>query len=161
MRKIYEPEDAAARQRAEGNDPKYLICCSTSGNEFVGWNANVASGSDGNIYLLHGTSPPLIYVISHAGEVLRKLRIPSPPDLTANSIKFYRGRLAIGFHWLDDVPQSLIKVIDVNGISIADYQVTEAAGDGDPVLACYNSDGVTLVSRWAGSRPYLLTAKLP
>jgi len=161
VKKIYEPEDEDARKKAEGGDPKYLLCCGDSGNEFVGWNADVVSGSDGNVYLLHGTSPPLIYAISPTGEVLRKLQISSPPDLIANSIKSYGGRLAIGFHWLGEVPQSLIKVIDVNGNSIADYQVTEAADDADPILACYNSEGLTLVPRWAGSKPYLLTARLP
>jgi hypothetical protein len=75
VKKIYEPQDEDARQKAEGSDPKYLRCCSDSGNEFVGWNADVAAGSDGNVYLMHGTSPPLIYVISPAGDVVRKFRI--------------------------------------------------------------------------------------
>jgi hypothetical protein len=55
VKRIYEPEDEDARQRAEGSDPKYLLCCSSSGNEFVQYNADVAAGSDGNAYLLHGT----------------------------------------------------------------------------------------------------------
>jgi hypothetical protein len=46
------------------------------------------------------------------------------------------------------------------GNSIANYKVTEGAEDADPILACYNSDGFTLTPRWAGTKPYLLTAKL-
>jgi hypothetical protein len=162
VKKIYEPEDEDASQRAEGSDSKYLLCCSDSGNEFVMYKADAASGSDGDVYLLHGTSPPLIYVISPAGDVVRKLRIDAGnPELTANSIKFYNGRLAIGFNWLGDVPKSLIKVIDLKGNSIADYEVKEGTGDSDPILACYNSEGFTLIPRWAGTNPYLLKAKLP
>jgi len=162
VRKIYEPEDEDARQRAEGGDPKYLRCCSDSGNEFVGWNADVAAAPDGNVYLMHGTSPALIYVISPAGDVVRKFRVnPGNAELTANSIKFYDGRLAVGFDWLGDVPESLIKVVDLKGNSIARYKVKEDAKDPDPILACYNSDGFTLMPRWAGSEPYLLTATVP
>jgi len=162
VKKIYEPEDEDAYQKAEGNDTKYHLCCSDSGNEFVGWWADVASASDGNIYLLHGTSPPLVYVISPAGDVVRKLRIDiRNPELSANSIKAHDGRLAIGFSWLGDVPVSSIKVIDLRGNSIADYEVREATSASDPILACYNSGGFTLIPRQAGTKPYLLTAKLP
>jgi hypothetical protein len=167
VKKIYEPEDEDARQRAEGEDPQYFMCC--SGNEFTGWNADVTFGSDGNVYLLHGfanfatrTLPLLIYVISPKGDVVRKLQIdPGNPELIPSSIKFHAGHLAVGFHWLNDVPQSLIKVIDVEGNSISDYIVEESADDADPILACYNSEGFTLVPRRAGSTPYLLTAKQP
>jgi hypothetical protein len=47
------------------------------------------------------------------------------------------------------------------GNSIANYKVTEGAEDADPILACYNSDGFTLIPRWVGTKPCLLTAKLP
>jgi hypothetical protein len=47
------------------------------------------------------------------------------------------------------------------GNSIANYKVTEGAEDADPILACYNSDGFTLIPRWVGTKPYLLPAKLP
>lgn len=163
LKRIYEPEDEDARQRAEGGDPQYLRCCSESGNEFVGWNADATSGSDGNIYLLHGgTSPPLIYVISPKGEILRKLRIdPGSSDLTANSIKFYAGHLAVGFEWLNETPPSFIKVFDLNGDLVANYRVKEGAKDSDPILACYNAEGFTLVPRVAEKYLRLLTAKVP
>jgi hypothetical protein len=162
VKKIYEPEDEEASQNAEAGDPKYTPCCGTWGNSFVLDKADVTAGSDGNVYLLHGTSPSLIYVISPAGDVVRKLRIdPGRPDLTANSIKFYEGRLAIGFNWLGDLPKTLIKVIDPQGTPLVDYQIEEAAGDSDPILACYNSEGFTLMPRSAESRFHLIKAKLP
>jgi hypothetical protein len=162
VKRISEQEDEDAQQHAEGGDTKYLRCCSGSGNEFVGWNADAAPGSDGNVYLLHGTSPPLIYVISPKGEVVHKLQIdPGRDELTANSVKFYAGHLAIGFDWLGDMPQSLIKVIDTNGNLVSDYEIHEGPKDSDPILACYNAGGFTLLPRGADGNLRLLTAKLP
>jgi hypothetical protein len=162
VKKIYEPEDEDAQQRAEGRDPRYLRCCSESGNEFVGLDADVAAASDGNVYLLHGTSPLLIYVISPQGEVVRKLRIElGSQELTANSIRVYAGHLAIGFNWIDDTPQTLVKVFDLNGKWVADYEIHEGANDSDPILACYNAKGFTMLPRLADKNLRLLTAKLP
>ena len=162
IKKIYEPEDEDARQHAEGSDPKYFRCCSDSDNEFVGWNADVTAGTDGNVYLLHGAYPQLVYVISPAGEVLRKFQVDSGnPELTSNSIKFYDNRLAIGFDWPGETPESLIKVVDLNGSSIADYKVKEGPKDSSPILACYNSAGFTLMPRGVGHSPHLFTGKIP
>lgn len=163
IKKIYEPEDEDARQHAEGGDPKYFRCCSDSDNEFVGWNADVAAGTDGNVYLLHGTYPQLVYVISPVGEVLQKFMVdPGDPELISNSIRFYHNRLAIGFDWPDLNPESLIKVLDLEGNLIADYKIKEDPKDSsNPILACYNSAGFTLMPRGVGRSPHLFTAKVP
>jgi hypothetical protein len=162
VKKIYEPEDEEARLKADGGDARYAPCCTDSGNAFVMEKSDVTAGSDGNVYLLHGSSPPLIYVISPAGEVVRKLRIELHNSaLTANSIKFHAGRLAVGFNWLGDAPKNMVKVVDAKGNSIADYEIEEHAGDSDPILACYSSEGFTLVPRRANAKLRVLKAKLP
>jgi hypothetical protein len=105
------------------------------------------------VYLLHDsanfaarTLPQLIYVISPKGDVVRKLQIDTGnPELIASSIKFHAGHLALGFHWLNHVPQSLIKIIDLEGNPISEYIVQESADDADPILAFYNPEGFTLV----------------
>jgi hypothetical protein len=95
VKEIYEPEDEEARLKAENGDTAYTR--SNAGNRFVGF-GDVAAGSDGNVYLLRGTSPALVYVVSPAGQVLRKLHIdPGTPDFVAGEIKLHAGRLAIGF----------------------------------------------------------------
>ena len=161
VKKIFEAEDEDARQRAEGGDSRWGRYINT-GNEFVGWDADVTSGSDGNVYFLHGFSPSLIYVISPKGDVVRKLRIDTGnPELVADSIKFYAGRLAVGYSWLGDVPQNLVKIIDLNGEAIADYQVLDGTKDFDPLLACYNADGFTFIPRRAETSLHLLSAKVP
>jgi hypothetical protein len=128
------------------------------GNTFASM-VDIAVGSDGNVYLLHGTSPTLIYVISPAGAVVRKVRISADDsDLVARSIKAYGGRLAIGFVRPSDAGVS-IKAIDLKGNPIADYRI-DAVGAYSVALACYNSEGLTLVPYFAETNLYLLKAKL-
>jgi len=159
---MVEPEDEVARPQAELGDPQYSPCCTGSGNKFILDDVDLAAGSDGNVYLLHGASCPLIYVISPDGDVVRKLRIdPEDPDLKANRVKFYAGRLAIGFGGAGSVTKSLIKVIDLKGNPAADYEVSVSAGDKYPVLACYGSEGFTLIPRGADTKLHLLEAMLP
>lgn len=157
LKEIYEPEDEEARQRAEGGDSSYTYSSGLT-NKFVVL-ADATAGSDGNVYLLHGPSP-LIYVISPSGEVVRKLHIDAG-QLTADSIKFYDGRLAIGFNWLDDTPETLVKIVDLNGRHVADYEIGETPSDFDPVLACYNAAGAMLIPRGADASLRLVKAVLP
>lgn len=92
--------------------------------------------------------------------MVRKLHIDAG-QLTASSIKFYDGRLAVGFDWLGDTPQTLVKIVDLNGRPIANYEVSETASDSDPVLTCYNAAGVMLVPRRTDASLRLVNAVLP
>jgi len=158
VKEINEPEDEEARKKAEIGDTQYVGSGNT-GNNFVSM-GDVAVGSDGNAYLLHGTSPTLIYVISPAGAVVRKLRISvDDPDIVASSIKAYGGRLAIGLVQSSDAGIS-IKVIDLKGNPIADYRM-DVVGTYSLALACYGSEGFTLIPYFAETNLYLLKAKLP
>lgn len=154
VRNIYEPEDEEARQRAEGGDPEYSS--SSAGNRFVGL-GDVAAGSDGNVYLLRGTTPTLIYVISPTGVVVRKLHIEArDSDFVARNLKSYADRLAIGFNGPGD--RALVVVIDFEGKMIATYTVNRHKPDW-PALACYDSSGFTFVTAYAEKGLYLLKAK--
>jgi hypothetical protein len=143
VKEIYEPEDEEARLKAE------------TGNRFVGF-GDVAAGSDGNVYLLRGTSPALVYVVSPAGQVVRKLHIDTgSPDFVAGDIKLHAGRLAIGFNG----PNNLVMVTDLEGRTIASYAVDRHKPDW-PALACYDGEGFTFVTAYAEKELYLLKAKL-
>jgi hypothetical protein len=161
VKEIYEPEDDEARQKAELGDLDYAS--NNMGNQFVGL-GGVDVGSDGNVYLLRRTPlgfPTLIYVISPAGEVVRKLRIEAgDSDLVAEGIKSYGGRLAIGFGRRSHTDRYQVKVIDLQGNTIADY-VGALIGNDTLALACYNSEGLTMLPYFANPSLYLLKAKLP
>lgn len=112
-----------------------LIVSGNHGQPYL-LSGDVIAGSDGNVYLLRGGSPTLIYIISPAGEVIRKLHIEvGKSDLVASSIKSYAGQLAIGFAWQRDLHENLIKVIDVKGNSIADYELGMSGFEYSPSLA--------------------------
>ncbi len=163
VKEIYEPEDEEARQKAEVGDTEYVGVGGNMGNRFVSL-GDVAAGSDGNVYLLRRTppgSPTLIYVISPAGEVVRKLRIDTgDADLVARGIRSYDGRLAIGLGRRTHTDQYQVKVIDFRGNPIASY-VGPLIGDDTLALACYSSEGFTMIPYFANPELYLLKAKLP
>lgn len=153
IKKIYEPEDEEARQRGAVDWVQGEV--QDNNRNFV-YAGGTAAGSDGNVYLLRGGYPSLVYVISPAGEVLRKLRVDAGNQgRIARGIKFYDGRLAIGFERAEDGGQELIKVTDLEGKAIADYSV--GAGLEESTLACYGSEGFTMSSE--GPNPLLLKAK--
>jgi hypothetical protein len=153
VKKIYELEDEEARRKAESGDTEYTR--SNAGNRFVGF-GDVAAGSDGNVYLLRGTSPALVYVISPTGQLVRKLHIDAGnTDFVAGDIKSHAGRLAVGFTG----PSSLVIVTDLEGKTTASYTVDRHKPDW-PALACYDSEGFTFVTVYAEKELYLLKAKL-
>ena len=113
---------------------------------------------------MHGTSSPaLIYVISPAGDVIRKLRIDAgDPDLVARRIRSHAGRLAIQFdRWsAPDSQESVIIVTDLRGNPTVGYKMG-AVVDGENVyLAGFASDGLTFSPYMTKDQLYLVKAKL-
>lgn len=154
VKSIYEPEDDEARRRAESGDSDYIR--SSAGNRFVGF-GDVTLGNDGNAYLLRGTSPALVYVISSAGNVVRKLRLDAEaPNYAARDINSFGGRLAVEFIGPDDFLQ--VAIADLQGKEIARYVLDRHSPDW-PDLVCYNSEGFTFVTSYAEKTLYLLKAK--
>jgi hypothetical protein len=158
IKKIYEPEDEESRERSETGDPAYASQITYEGNNFVTL-GDAAIGPDGNAYLLRGGPAPMIYVISPKGEVVRKLRIDAgdpneAPHLAQGSIRFYDGRLVIGFG-------GRIAIIDLKGSPVASYKVAaDGLEDGALSLACYNSHGLSMIGA-DKAKLSLLKAKLP
>lgn len=136
LKTIYEPEDESARRKADARDSEYVLPAGSS-NSFV-THGDIAIGSDGNAYLLRYTSPALIYVISHRGEVLRKLHIESPSaGMRAHALTAADGQLAVTF-----LPPAsgngVIEIIDLNGTHLGTLAADE---DDTPAwsLGCYDS----------------------
>ena len=167
LKKIYEPEDEEARQRSRPYEHRSVVT-GARGVDFI-YSGSVAAGSDGNMYLLHGTSSPaLIYVISPKGDVVRKLRVDAgDPDLVATSIRSHGSRLAIQFVSQRQRPDmtTLIRVTDLQGKPMADYRVDMAGAkepSGAPLnLAGYDSDGFTFAPDLRDGKVYFVRAKLP
>jgi hypothetical protein len=104
------------------------------------------TGDDGFVYLMRATSPATVYVISPAGEVIRKIVVSAPTDkgLPDFGIRVVKNRLTVKFDRECDSALSfescrgtLYTVVDgTTGRRLADY----GAGDTAGLLACYAPD---------------------
>jgi hypothetical protein len=136
LKKIQEPEDENARLKAEAGEHAYAPESTPGyGNDFA-IRGDTALGSDGNVYLLRSTG--LIYVISHTGEVLRKMKIPPPqPGMIAYALKATQDRLAVVFLNRGKTVGT-IQIVDYTGKAMGTYEDPTTA---TALLGCYVSEG--------------------
>jgi hypothetical protein len=154
VKQIYEPEDEDARSKAVLGDPEFTYN-SEHGNSFVHPGGDVTLGSDGDAYLLHGPAA-LVYVISPAGQVIRKMQIGvGDSKLPFRSIKSYQGQLAIGLATYGHID---VRVTNLDGVAAHSYGLDSNETDVLE-LACYDSRGFTFISGASGGNAYLLSAK--
>jgi hypothetical protein len=103
--------------------------------------ADAEVGSEGNLYVMHGSSPALIYVIAASGKILQTLKISAPvPGAVPSAFHLSGNRLAISF-WNEEKRSQTVIIADAQtGRKIASY--TDATGLGTS-FACYSAnDGV-------------------
>ncbi|MFY9560231.1 MAG: hypothetical protein WAQ52_08360 [Terriglobales bacterium] len=100
--------------------------------------ADAEPGADGNIYAIRGSLPVLFYVISPTGDILRKLRIPSPSSgAMPQTFHLSANRLAVSF-WDDATDLQTFVITDTQtGRRIATYS---DPGTLSPSFACYSAD---------------------
>ena len=154
LKKIYEPEDDDARDKAESGNPEFTHNADT-GNRFIDL-GDMALGSDGYAYLLHGTSSALLYVISPAGEVVRKMRIGADSSgLAFRSIEMRGDRLAIGLARFGRIE---IHVMDLEGTPVERFVMNTDKSEL-PRLACYDTRGFTLITTGSKRGVHLVTAQ--
>ena len=105
------------------------------------------TGDDGLVYLMRATSPAVVYAISSAGDVLRKI-VVSPPDGRGSpqfGIRVAKNRLAVQFRRSCDSAvdsgscrSSTFAVVDATtGKTLAAY---EADKEVAAPIACYAPD---------------------
>jgi hypothetical protein len=105
------------------------------------------TGDDGLVYLMRGTSPASVYVISADGEVIRKIVVNAPTDagLPAFGLRVVKNKLAVKFSLACDSPLrvsscegTIYTVVDATtGERFADYA---AEKDLAGPIACYAPD---------------------
>ena len=155
LKDIYEPEDEGFYQRAEAGELKDT---QLGGGNTAVWRGDAVLGSDGNAYLLRSASPALIYVISHSGVVLDKLKLESPyPGLAPRSIKAAPGKLAVSF-LKEGMTLGLIKIITTAGKEVALYS-SDTPGAYPGLPGCYNGSSFVFLSRPEDKELVITTAK--
>jgi hypothetical protein len=105
------------------------------------------TGDDGFVYLMRATSPTIVYVISAAGEVVRKIAASASADdgLPDMALRVAKNRLTVELSRGCDDPlyprscqSKVYTVLDATtGKRLADYQ-TDKETDG--TMACYAPD---------------------
>ena len=103
--------------------------------------ADAEVGSDGNLYVMRGSSPALVYVIASSGKVIKTLKVGAAPSGGSPAAFHVSGnRLAISFWNEEDQIQTVVIADAQTGQKIATY--ADPGGLG-PSLACYSAnDGV-------------------
>jgi hypothetical protein len=102
------------------------------------------TGDDGYVYLMRATSPATVYVISSAGEVIRKIWVSAPTDggLPSFGVRVVKNRLAVKFYGkcqnalrISSCEGAVYTVVDATtGQKLADYT---AEKDLAGPIACY------------------------
>ncbi|HUE50981.1 MAG TPA: hypothetical protein VMO80_01465 [Terriglobales bacterium] len=103
--------------------------------------ADAEAGSDGNLYVMRGSSPALIYVIAATGTIVQALKIAAPvPGGVPSAFHLSGNRLAISF-WNEEKQSQTVIIADAQtGRKIGSY--ADATGVGTS-FACYSAnDGV-------------------
>ncbi|HWY56376.1 MAG TPA: hypothetical protein VNZ03_18065 [Terriglobales bacterium] len=137
--------DAEIERAIEVGDARYA---STPGRGNDAVSRSVAiTGDDGLVYLMRATSPASVYVISSAGEVIRKVVVNAPTDkgLPGFGVRVVKNRLAVEFERECDSPLifsscqgTVYTVVDATtGQKLADYETED---DTAGPIACYVPD---------------------
>lgn len=119
-------------------------------------------GDDGNLYLLRRTEPPAVFVLSSSGLTLRRVVLRPPGDsYRASSFRVYGGRLLVEFEALSAEQVGLEQIFALwdasTGQPIAEYVAQDPVSG---ILACYSSEGLTLLQNRPNSGLHLLRARL-
>jgi hypothetical protein len=95
------------------------------------------ASNDGNVYLLRRLSPAIVYAISPAGKVVRRITVDTPRGVMPTAMQVSGNRLAIDF-WDNDTESGTIKLVDTQtGNELASYEYGASLG---PMFACYSSE---------------------
>ncbi len=103
--------------------------------------ADAEVGSDGNLYVMRGSSPALVYVIASSGKIMKTLKVGT--DVRGSAPAAFHvssNRLAISF-WNEKEQTQTIVIADAQ----TGHKITSYADPGGlgPSLACYSAnDGV-------------------
>ncbi len=103
--------------------------------------ADAEVGSDGNLYVMRGSSPALVYVIAPSGKIMQTIKVAAPlADTVPSGFHVSGNRLAISFSNEEDQSQTVVVADAQTGRKIASY--ADATGMGTS-FACYSAnDGV-------------------
>jgi hypothetical protein len=125
--------DAGGRQKGAQKDAQKEVEKSASTLDL----ADAEVGSDGNLYVMRGSSPALVYVIAPSGKILQTFKVAAPPGTVPSSFHVSGNRLAISF-WNEESQSQTVVVADAQtGRKIASFADPTGLGTS---FACYEAN---------------------
>lgn len=146
--------DAEIERAVEAGDARYTRSPG-GGNETISRSVAITA-DDGLVYLMRATSPPTVYAISAAGEVVRKIVVTPLTDTGSPDfgIRVVKNKLAVTFRLgcnglVGQCEGTVYTVVDATtGERLADYRAEkETAG----TIACYAPDPDRFFTYWTTS----------
>jgi hypothetical protein len=128
----------------ELGDSRYASFGPSNGNSAAAFGI-AATGEDGNVYLVRRTSPAIVYVVSSAGEVVRKVVVePQTSGDMPFEMQLAKGKLAFVFDgWTGSRSSgnSKLTIVDAsNGERLVDFEGGVAGVGWFFGLSCYAPD---------------------
>ena len=100
--------------------------------------ADAEVGRDGNLYVMHGSSPALVYVVAPTGKVIRTIKVAPPvPGATPAAFHLSENQLAILFGDEKAERQTVVVADAETGRKIASYANAPELG---PAFACFSAN---------------------
>jgi len=100
--------------------------------------ADAEVGSDGNLYVMRGSSPALVYVIAPSGKIMQTIKVAAPlAGSVPNGFHVSGNQLAISFANEEDQSKTIAVADAQTGRKIASYADTIGMGTS---FACYSAN---------------------
>ncbi|HXE90821.1 MAG TPA: hypothetical protein VNK82_07660 [Terriglobales bacterium] len=134
IKRLTFQDDQEIQKAVERGDSNFVNPLIPGTNRAISMGMAV-TGEDGNVYVMRRTVPAVIYAVSSAGEVVRKLAVdPGDPGMMPSIMQLSKGRVAILFR-SDATKEQIVKVVDSQS---GEELVTYDANSLGPTLACYS-----------------------
>ena len=100
--------------------------------------ADAEVGGDGNLYVMRGSSPALVYVIAPSGKIMQTIKVAAPlAGSVPNGFHVSGNQLAILFSNEDNQSKTIVVADAQTGRKIASYADTTGMGSS---FACYSAN---------------------
>lgn len=118
------------------------------------------SGDDGNIYIMRGTCNPVVYVVSAAGEVVRKFTLKPPAtEFSPITMKVSAGKMVVMFEKQDPKSERAEQIFSVFDTESGEKSMDLMSGpDIGGAFACYTPNGLTFLGTDNEGRLVMMSA---
>lgn len=158
LKKMELEDDRRIKEAFDTGDP-VVAPAGTNGINMAVAGGHVGVAEDGNVYLLRRLNPAIIYGISPAGEIVRRIELKSDVRDSVPRNMLINGTDAAVLFGTDGPQDTEIRIVDLtNGDLKAVYKPAQSLGTA---LTCFNSSNFTFLGAKEGRRVIYRAAMHP